>query len=179
MMNRTFSILSVLSFLALAIYSFLIVLGVLNPIIHFKFILVVFSLFFTFTSLGLFIHRQEVSKLQLIVLVFLLTLPVFTPLIGLFAPDAYTQFWKLFLGGMIFQIGTGVYAILGGFIRKGISSSLKIITVVNYVLFLFLAFIFLFDIILLMHRLIFGIVGGIASLLSLLILFLRKPTINF
>jgi len=178
MMNRSFSILSISSFMALVIYALLMVFEVLNPIIHLKYLVIFFSLFFTFISLGLFTYRQEVSKLQYLLFVILLILPVFTPLMSLISAEAYTAYWKLFVGGMIFQIGTGIYALLGGFIKKGISPGLKVLAFINYVLFLFLAFIYFFDITILMGGIVFGIVGGVVSFLSLMIVLLRKPTMS-
>src|SRR5690554_1172598 len=105
MMNRTFLMLSIMSFLALVTYSLLMVFNVLNPIIHLKNLLIVFSMFFTFLSLGLFTFKVELSNLQFYLFVVLLILPVFTPLMGLISGEAYTKYWKLFVGGMIFQIG--------------------------------------------------------------------------
>jgi hypothetical protein len=164
--------------LALAIYALLMVFQVLNPIIHLKYLLIVFSLFFTFLSLGLFTYRKKVNNFLYFIYIVLLVLPVFTPLLGLISADAYTQYWKLFAGGMIFQIGTGIYALSGGFVNDGIVSSLKALSILNYSLFLFLAVILFFDITLLMQGVVFSIVGGIVTLLSLLIIALRKPPIS-
>lgn len=177
-MNRTFSTLSILSFLTLVIYSLLMVFGVLNPVIHLKYLLIVISLFLTFLSLGLFIHREEVSKLQFFLIIVLLILPVFTPLMGLISAEAYADYWKFFVGGMIFQIGTGIYALIGGFIKKGIASPLKTVAIINYTLFLFLAFVLFFDITFFMNGFVFIPVGSIASILSLLIVALRKPSMS-
>lgn len=178
MMSKPFKVLSVLSLLTLSVFGLLLIFDVLNPFKNLKFLLVLFSLFFTFFSLGLFVHRQEVSKIQYFLFVILLILPVFTPLMGLISAEAISNYWKLFVGGMVFQMGTGIYALVGGFIKKGISPSLKILAVINYVLFLFLAFIMFFDITLLMEGIVFSSVGIIVSILSLLIVFLRKSTLS-
>ncbi len=177
-MNRSFSILSIMSLLTLVIYSLLMVFEVLNPIIHVKFLVIVFSLFFTFLSLGLFLYRQEINRLRHTVIVILLILPVFTPLMGVISAEAYLDYWKLFIGGMIFQMGTGIYALLGGFVKNGISSSLKVIAIINYSLFLFLSAILFFDISVLMEGIVFVTIGIAVSLLSLLIVLLRKPTMS-
>lgn len=178
MMNRSFSILSIMSFLTLVIYSLLMVFEVLNPIIHVKFLVIVFSLFFTFLSLALFLYRQEINRLKHTVIIILLILPVFTPLMGMISAEAYLDYWKLFIGGMIFQMGTGIYALLGGFVKNGISSSLKVIAIINYSLFLFLSAILFFDISVLMEGIVFVTIGIAVSLLSLLIVLLRKPTMS-
>lgn len=174
-MNRSFSILSIMSFLALVIYSLLMFFDVLSLIIHLKYIVVILSLFFTVLSLGLFLENSETRKVWFYFILILLILPVFISFMSLVSAEVYSNYWKVFIGGTVFQIGTGIFSLVGGFVKNGKSPTLKISTLVNYGLFLLLALVLFLDLKFLLNGLFLITVGGIVSLLSLVLVVLRKP----
>ena len=177
-MNRPVGILSVLSFVGIIILALLMVAGVVNFFNNFKYLVVLTSIFLTLFSLGWFVHQQELPKMPFTLIMALLILPFFIPILGLVNPEKFMNLWKIFIGGSIFQIGTGVYALLGGFIKKGLNKSQKYMSVFNYLIFLFLASILIFNITALMNDSLYIILGSIASLLSVLLVVTRKSTLS-
>src|SRR5690554_3923825 len=177
-MNRSIAILSLLSFVGIIIASLLMMFGVINLLNNFKYLVVLSSIFLTLFSLGWFVHRQELPRLLFLLISLVLVLPFFIPLLGLVDSEYLTNLWKVFMGGSIFQIGTGIYALLGGFIKGGLNKSQVYASTLNYAIFLFLTSILIFDITALMNASIYIILGSIASVLSIILTVMRKPTLS-
>jgi len=177
-MNRSIAILSLLSFVGIIIASLLMIFGVINLLNNFKYLVVLSSIFLTLFSLGWFVHRQELPRLLFLLISLVLVLPFFIPLLGLVDSEYLTNLWKVFMGGSIFQIGTGIYALLGGFIKGGLNKSQVYASTLNYAIFLFLTSILIFDITALMNASIYIILGSIASVLSIILTVMRKPTLS-
>lgn len=176
-MNRTYSLLSIMSFLAVVSYSLLMFFDVLSPIIHLRYFILIISVFFTFLSLGLFSFNSEVNKFQYVLYFTVLILPVFIPLIGLFKSEVYSNFWRLFIGGTIFQIGTGIYAILGGFIKKSSTPTMKVLVTLNYFLFIVMAFSLIFNAVNFTRDIVVITSGAIVSLLSLILVLVKNQAV--
>ncbi|HLW29405.1 MAG TPA: hypothetical protein VKX29_01000 [Brumimicrobium sp.] len=177
-MNRSFGLLSILSFVGVLILALLMVFGVINFLNNFKYLVVLSSTFLTFFSLGWFIRQQELPRILYLLILFLLISPLLIPISALKNVDVLTNLWKVFIGGSVFQIGTGIYAVLGGFIKRGIHRTQKYISIFNYIIFLLLTSILIFDITFLMNVNVYIVLGSLASLLSLLLVVTKKPTIS-
>ncbi|WP_417266431.1 hypothetical protein [Brumimicrobium sp.] len=177
-MNRPIGVLSILGLLSIIVLALLMFTGVINFVNNFKYLVLLSSVFLTLFSLGWFVHHQELSRLLFVLVFILLAIPLIFPIMGLIEPDLLLELWKVFVGGSIFQIGTGIFTILGGFIKKGLNQSQKILSLLNYAVFLFLSSVLILNIESLMNVRVFVIVGGIASLLSVLLVITRKPTIS-
>ncbi|WP_159038402.1 hypothetical protein [Brumimicrobium mesophilum] len=170
--------LSIISFLALVTYSLLMVFNVLNPILHLKYLIVLVSILFTLLSLGLFISNNEVRKISYFLFVIALILPASIPLIGLMAVEMYSDYWKLFIGGTIFQIGTGIYSILGGLMKGPLTPIKRFLVLFNYFLFTIMAFNSIFNANVLSQDMHYIVIGVIASVLSLILLLFKKPNLS-
>src|SRR5690554_2223866 len=177
-MNRPIGVLSILRLLSIIVLALLMFTGVINFVNNFKYLVLLSSVFLTLFSLGWFVHHQELSRLLFVLVFIVLAIPLIFPIMGLIEPDLLLELWKVFVGGSLFQIGTGIFAILGGFIKKGLNQSQKILSILNYAVFLFLSSVLILNIESLMNVRVFVIVGGIASLLSVLLVITRKPTIS-
>ncbi|HLV42403.1 MAG TPA: hypothetical protein VKY37_09000 [Brumimicrobium sp.] len=177
-MNRKVGILSVLSFFGILLLILLMVIGAVNFLNNFKFLVVLSSVFLTLFSLGCFIHQQELPRIVFVFLLLLLTFPAFISLIGIVDPDYFSSVWEIFLGGSIFQIGTGIFALLGGFIKKGLHKSQRFMVVLNYTIYLLLTFLLISDIIAVMDINIYLILGALSSALSVFLMLTRKRTIS-
>lgn len=175
-MNRPVGVLSVLSFVGIIILALLMLAGVINFLNNFKYLVVMTSLFLTLFSLGWFVHQQELPKPLFFLISILMVIPFLVSITGLVDADTLLNLWKVFVGGSIFQIGTGIYSLLGGFIKKGLNKSQKYLSVLNYIIFLFLTSIMVFDITALMNVSIYFVLGSLASFLSVLLVIFRKPT---
>jgi len=169
--------LSIMSFLTLVIYSLLMAFDVINPIVHLKYLIVVISFFFTSMSMGLFIFNSGANNLQNTLFIIVLILPVLIPLVGLLYSEAYASYWKLFIGGTIFQIGTGIYSVLGGFMKKSLTKTMRSLVVLNYFLFLVMSFNLIFDLSILSTTILYIIIGVTVSLLSLILVVVKKRVI--
>jgi hypothetical protein len=177
-MNRQVGILSVLSFVGILLLAFLMYFGVINFLNNFKYLVVLSSTFLTLFSLGWFIHQQELPRLIFILILLLLIVPFCIPIIGLANADYLNELWGVFVGGSILQIGTGIFALLGGFIKKGLNKSQKYASIINYAIFLFLTSILIFKITPLMNTSIFIIFGSLTSVLSVILVTTRKTTVS-
>src|SRR5690554_5431969 len=165
-MNRPIGLLSILGLLSIIVLALLMFTGVINFVNNFKYLVLLSSVFLTLFSLGWFVHHQELSRLLFVLVFIVLAIPLIFPIMGLIEPDLLLELWKVFVGGSIFQIG------------KGLNQSQKILSILNYAVFLFLSSVLILNIESLMNVRVFVIVGGIASLLSVLLVITRKPTIS-
>lgn len=173
-MNRTFTFLSGLSFLAIIIMTVLIAFGVVNLINWVKYLVLFCSTFLTIFSIGIFILRSDLSKIFTILIIFFLILPWFAPLLGLFKAEYITNYWKLFIGGSIFQIGTGIFVILGGFIRKDRVGLYQVLNSINYAIFLLLAIVLILNLTRLISHNLLLTLGGVLSIMSLFLVFFKR-----
>lgn len=173
-MNRLFGLLSGASFLAILAMIALVFFGVINPINWLEYIVLLCSAFLTFLSLGIFIRGGEISKSLKLLIVILLIWPCLPPLLGIFKAEFITVYWKMFIGGSIFQMGTAIFTLLGGFLRKKDVGIYQILNTFNYILFLLLALTLVFNLTELLSRSLLLIVGGILSVLSLFLVFFRR-----
>lgn len=176
-MNRIFSLLSGISFLAIVVIAVLMAFGVINPINWLKYLVLFCSTFLTFFSLGTFIKRSALSKGGTILVALLLLIPCLVPLLAIYETEIITNFWKLFIGGSIFQIGTAIFVLMGGFIRKGSVHIYQILNILNYALFLILTLILVFNFVEILNRNLLLLFGGVLSVLSLFLVFFKRKVI--
>src|SRR5690554_8100613 len=97
-MNRSFGLLSILSFVGVLILALLMVFGVINFLNNFKYLVVLSSTFLTFFSLGWFIRQQELPRILYLLILFLLISPLLIPISALKNVDVLTNLWKVFIG---------------------------------------------------------------------------------
>lgn len=176
-MSRVISILSGLSFLTILLVITLMSFGVIHPFNGVPYLVLSCSGFLTLFSLGLFVRRNKLPKLYSLLIGILLILPLIVPIIAVFNSEAITHFWKLFIGGSIFQIGTGIFILLGGYAYKGGALFYRVTNASNYIVFLLLSLILIFDVGALMNRYLFIVLGVLISFLSLLLLFIPRQRI--
>ncbi|PWH86346.1 hypothetical protein DIT68_03655 [Brumimicrobium oceani] len=86
---------------------------------------------------------------------------------------SFLDYSNIVVGGMIFQIGTGVYALIGGFKKEYLTPLGKNFLRLNYALFLFLAVVTIFDIRFFMNGFVYIPTGAVVSLLTILLLFFK------
>ncbi|PKR81542.1 hypothetical protein CW751_03180 [Brumimicrobium salinarum] len=177
-MNRPIGILSLLSVIVLLILALLMIFGVINFISNFKFVSILAVGFITFFSLAWLVKRNELSKPIFVLLLLIILAPLFLPIIGLFNPDWLIEHWNFLSGGIIFQLGTGVFALMGGFIKKGMPKAQHLLGIINYLLFIFLSVILIFEVQTLLKPMLFYVCGGFISVLSILLIFIKRPTIS-
>lgn len=176
-MNRLFILLGGVGFLTLILMIALVFSNVINPINWLKYLVLLCSISLTFISLGIFLRKSDLSTGFSILMMLLLILPFFAPLFGLFNTEYITDYWKLFIGGSIFQIGTGIFVLLGGFVRKDSRGLYRILNIFNYAAFLFIVLILVFNLTGLMDRGLFFILGVLLSVLSLFLVFFKREEV--
>lgn len=176
-MNKTVRVLSGVTFLAILAMVVLILFDVLHIINWVKYIILLSSVFLTFLSLGLFLRKNETTTALTLAIALLLILPCLLPLIALFQPEFITNYWEMFVGGCIFQIGTGIFTLSDGFRHKKKVGFYQVANNINYVLFLVFALVLIFNFSSFLNPSILFMFGAILSVLSLLLLFLRRKAI--
>ncbi len=143
-MNKTVRILSGVSFLAIVVLVGLVFFDVIHIINWVEYVVLFSSTFLTFLSLGLFLRKNETSKSITIVIALLLISPCLLPVIAIFQPAFITNYWELFVGGSVFQIGTAIFTLSDGFRRKKNIGFYQVVNGINYILFLLFAFVLVF-----------------------------------
>lgn len=172
--GRVFKLLSLISLLVLIVYALLLVFGVLNPILHLKYLLLVCSFTFTLIPIGLISSMCKINNLLRVIGYFILSFPFLIIAFGTFSYTVLIENVYPFLGGSIFQIGTTVCLLNGSSNDNGKSVLYRILNVFNFSLFVAVALIAFFEIELILNSIILFFLALLISVLSLVGLFNKK-----
>lgn len=114
-MQKTVFYISIILFSALVVLGFLMGFQLWNPIIYFKYFLLLGDLLIGTLILGKVLQLRRTSNSIKTVLILLIISPVILLFIAVLKTGVYSAIWSYFFGLFTLKLGLGTFILVGGF----------------------------------------------------------------